>query len=146
MKTTIADIKAAYTQLLRDTFPGIKIYGNAVHDGYDRPSFFVEARPVNRTRISRKIIQEGARLTTTYFESTHDEKTCLEIYERISDMVGPYIKVGSRKLPVRDIDMEWAGSGGDMLQIDVELETFAEITQDPETGDMMETVSTRLNR
>ena len=117
---TIQDVKVACNAALRNAFANdaIKIYGNDTLDGYTRPSFFTEVLSHGRQKGSPYLTQIGFTFRITYFEETHDEARCLEVYEKICKAFEPTIKVKGRvRLIVNSIDYSWIDENADKLQV-----------------------------
>lgn len=146
MKTTISAVKAACNRILSETFPDIRIYGNTTFDGYERPSFFTEISPVGYRPTGLCQKQVSYAFTATYFEKLHDEQQCLEIFEKIQEAAGAWIRAGERKIPVAGISMDWVGNTMDKMQIRIDLQTIVEVKSKEEEGDQMEDLELRLEK
>ena len=97
---TIVDVKKTCNELLQTTFPDITVYGNGVYDGYTRPSFFTEILETSNN-LSPYQRSRGYSYKITYFETTHDEKRCLEIYEEILYVFGIDVTIRTDERKIR---------------------------------------------
>jgi hypothetical protein len=136
---TITDVKKVCNQTLKAAFPSMKIYDNDTLDGYTRPSFFTEILSHGRTKTSRYLTQIGFTFRITYFEETHDEAHCLEVYEKICKAFEPAVKVaGHVRLVVRDTDYSWIDENSDKLQVTISFYDAVELGGYTEDTDTME--------
>lgn len=135
---SITDVKRVCNQTLKAAFPSIKIYDNDTLDGYTRPSFFTEILSHGRTKTSRHLTQIGFTFRITYFEETHDEAHCLDVYEKICKAFEPAVKVvGHVRLVVRDTDYSWIDENSDKLQVTISFYDAVELGEYTEDYDMM---------
>ena len=120
MMYTASDVKLACNQALKAAFPKIKIYSNETLDGYDRPSFFTELISHGRRKQSQYLTQTGFTFRITYFERTHNEAHCLEVYEKICEAFEPALKVkGHVRVVVNNTDYSWIDGNADKLQVTI---------------------------
>ena len=141
---TAADVKRACNELLISTFPDIAIYGNGTVDGYKRPSFFTELL-VTHDSNGRYQISSSYTFKATYFEATHDEARCFEIYETVREAFDDalIIKKDGRKyrLIVDTVEFQWIDTNADKMQITIDFMEAAEVgrkTDDAETAAFIE--------
>ncbi len=124
MMYTEKDVKTACNRLLSQTFPDIPVYGTDTLDGYKRPSFFTELVSRGRSRTSRYLAEFGYRYRITYFERTHDEAHCLDVFRKVSEAFEPAVRLGNKRrncLFVEDIDFQFVDEHADKLQISVDF-------------------------
>ncbi len=135
----VTDVKRVCNQTLKTAFPAVKIYDNDTLDGYSRPSFFTEVLSHGRTKTSKCLTQIGFTFRITYFEESHDEAHCLDVYEKICEAFEPAIKVkGHIRLVVRDTDYNWIDENADKLQVTISFYDVVELGGYTEDADMME--------
>ncbi len=146
MQTTISKVMAACNAVIAETFPGITIYADDVHDGVQRPSFFCEIRARDYRPINQTLTRLSYEYILTYFEQTHDAAHCLDVIDKIREAFGLAIKVDDRKLVVEEIDHEWIGTNGDMLQVTIDFAPFVEAHTPPEDGEIMETLDVSIKQ
>ena len=144
MKTTPALIKTACCELLQETFPEIKVYGNDTFDGYVRPSFFTELRRGSYTQLNSRVKSASYSFIITYFEETHSEADCFEVLSEIESAFQTAVRVNGRHLVVDDIDYQWIDTNADKMQITIDFAEFAEIQSLDDVGDRMETLEASL--
>lgn len=140
MTFTIKDVKAACNSCLRDAFPGMRIYDSDTLDGYTRPSFFTEIFATNRSKESAYLTAYGFRFKITYFESTHDEAHCLDVYNRICEAFEPRIRLGDSaktRLTVSSISYDWIDENADKLQVTIDFMGGINLGGYTETDDLM---------
>ncbi len=136
---TISDVKLACNQILKAAFPSYKVYDNDTLDGYTRPSFFTEILSHGRTKTSKYLTQIGFTFRITYFEETHNEAECLEVYEKICAAFEPAIKVkGHVRVVVRDTDYTWIDENADKLQVAISFYDAVELGGYTEECDTMQ--------
>jgi hypothetical protein len=125
---TISDVKRACNQTLKTAFPKVTIYDNDTLDGYKRPSFFTEILSHGRRKTSQYLTQIGFTYRITYFETTHDEAHCLEVYEKICQAFEPAIKVkGHVRIVVNNTDYAWIDENADKLQVTISFYDAVEL-------------------
>lgn len=135
---TISDVKLACNQMLRTAFPNVKVYDNDTLDGYTRPSFFTEILSHGRRKTSKYLTQIGFTFRITYFEETHDEAHCLEVYEKICKAFEPALKVkGHVRIVVNDIEYQWIDENADKLQVTISFYDAVELGGYTEDLDVM---------
>lgn len=138
---TISDVKLACNRALKAAFPDVTVYDNDTLDGYKRPSFFTEILSHGRTKTSKHLTQIGFSFRITYFEQTHDEAHCLEVYEKICEAFEPALKVKGRfRVVVRDTDYNWIDENADKLQVIISFYDAIELGGYSEDADIMRTL------
>ena len=136
---TISDVKLACNKALKAAFPNMRIYDNDTLDGYVRPSFFTEIITHGRRKQSRYLTQTGFTYRITYFEQTHDEAHCLEVYEKICAAFEPAVRVkGHTRILVNSTDYSWIDTNADMLQVTISFYDNVELGSYTEEEDTMQ--------
>ena len=144
---TVSDVKLACNRALRSAFPDVTVYDNDTLDGYKRPSFFTEILSHGRTKTSKHLTQIGFSFRITYFEQTHDEAHCLEVYEKICEAFEPALKVKGRfRIVVRDTDYNWIDENADKLQVTISFYDAIELGGYSEDADIMRTMEVNYER
>lgn len=142
---TAKDVKAACNRIMRETFD-CPIYEGDTLDGYQRPSFFAELALRGRSVDGAYISEQGYRYRITYFERTHDEAHCLDVYAKICRAFEPQIRLDNERrtrLPVESVTFAWIDEHADMLQVTVDFAMTREIKPPAHDGDRMETLAIR---
>ena len=139
-------VKAACNGVLSAAFnQEVPIYGNDTLDGYRRPSFFTEILPSAREKTGRYVTRQGYIFKITYFEETHDEAHCLDIYAGICAAFEPTVRLKNRKkLVVEDTELDWTGENADMLQVTITFYSTTEIGGYTDDSDLMEEVELEM--
>lgn len=143
---TIKDVKTACNAKLQEAFSGIPVYETDTLDGYRRPSFFTEIFSHGRRKTSPHLTQIGFTFRITYFEETHDEAHCLEVYEQICEAFGHAVKVkGHVRIVVNNIDMAWIDEHADKLQVTISFYDAVELGGHTEDADLMRYLEVEYN-
>lgn len=139
-------VKAACNGVLSAAFnQEVPIYGNDTLDGYRRPSFFTEILPSAREKTGRYVTRQGYIFKITYFEETHDEAHCLDIYAAICAAFEPTVRLKNRKkLVIEDTELDWTGENADMLQVTITFYSTTEIGGYTDDNDLMEEVELEM--
>ena len=91
---SIKELKKSYIRKLRETVPDLKIYSNAIEEGYETPSLFVQMIPlVFRERVTANTTHSSYMFETTLMQQKKDEAEQLENMEKIRDKVGEHLCV-----------------------------------------------------
>lgn len=142
---TISDVKRACNQTLKAAFPKVTIYDNDTLDGYKRPSFFTEIISHGRRKESRYLTQIGFTYRITYFEATHNEAKCLEVYEKICQAFEPMLTVkGHTRLLVNNTDYAWIDENLDKLQVTISFYDAVELGGYTDGHDLMQELDVEI--
>ena len=134
-----SDVKLACNQALKAAFPKVKIYSNETLDGYERPSFFTELISHGRRKPGMYLTQTGFTFRITYFERTHNEAHCLEVYERICKAFEPALRVkGHTRIFVNNTEYNWIDENADKLQVTISFYDAVELGGYTEEEDTMQ--------
>lgn len=137
-------VKTACNGVLKAAFNELPIYGNDTLDGYERPSFFTEILPFPRVKTGRYITRHGFTFKITYFEETHDEAHCLDVYNTICQAFEPFVIMEvdgrRRRLMVEDTEMAWIDEHADILQVTINFYGITELGGYTDDNPMMESV------
>ncbi len=139
-------VKAACNGVLSSAFNHeIPVYGNDTLDGYRRPSFFTEILPSAREKTGRYVTRQGYIFKVTYFEETHDEAHCLDIYAAICAAFEPTVQLANKKkLVVEDTELDWTDENADMLQVTITFYSTIEIGGYTDDSPLMEDVELEM--
>lgn len=135
----------ALNALLQGKFPGIRLYGNDVSDGMERPYFFVECVPGGITYETINFVKQSCFLKITYRQKAPDEADGLKKVREIRDAIGLKFCVGIRKLNVKSYSYDYVGEYNNILQISIDLEWYDNLYLPPE-GAMIESVDMALRK
>ena len=93
------------------------------------------------------LTQIGFTFRITYFEETHDEARCLEVYEKICKAFEPTIKVKGRvRLIVNSIDYSWIDENADKLQVVISFLDLIELGGYTEKEEQMQELNVNYER
>lgn len=115
------DIKKAINELLKNTFPQIRLYGKEVTQGHIRPCFFVEMHGTSSQK-NKIYIDHTVTIFITYLQDAPNELEALQIWDVLNEKIQGKLEVGDRWLNVEDKDYNWTGKDSNILQIEIELE------------------------
>jgi len=142
---TAAAVKAACNALMKSLFPGMKIYGNTVLDGYTRPSWFAELLVNPYTRPGKYSHDYSYTYKVTLLETTHDEAYCLRAFDTIRAGFGQRVAMTGGGLVVESVSMDWIDERSDVLQVTIDFYPVSEISGRTEDGDIMEDLTVNTN-
>ncbi|MDF2842474.1 MAG: hypothetical protein K0R00_900 [Herbinix sp.] len=118
----LTELYTAANSLLEAKYPNIKIYGNEVKEGYNKPSFFVELRPKKRSNDSMRFKSLAYTIIITYFQDQPNEIDNLTKIDEITEIFGYKLSVNDRKIAVTESDFQFVGDDNDILQLSIEIE------------------------
>lgn len=124
---TLKDAKKGLIALLKTKYPDYKYYSNAVTEGYKRPSFFTQLKPVSMNAITERVRENIVVFYIDYFQEKVDEADAIEKIEEIRNLFGTYVKINGRALDVQDFDYDFIGTERNILEISIELEWMEKI-------------------
>ena len=142
---TAAAVKAACNTVMANLFPGMKIYGNTVLDGYTRPSWFAELLVNPYTRPGKYTHEYSYTYKVTLLETTHNEASCLSAFDMIRAGFGQRVKMTEGSLVVDSVGMDWIDERNDVLQVTIDFYPVSEISGRTEDGDLMEDLTVNTN-
>lgn len=119
---TIKGVKKGLNALLASKYPDIKLYSKAVVEGYKKPCFFTQIKPIsmeNRTKTTRYNL---ATFYIEYMQEELNEADMLDKIEEIRNLFGLYVKIGDRAVDVTDFDFDYVGTDRNILEISLDIE------------------------
>lgn len=134
----ITDIYASVSNLLKGEY-GYKIYGNEVLEGYKNPSFFVQLLPSGIRNASTNFHEESYSIVITYFQAKPDSLDNYKKIDRIRELFGQKLQIGTRLVNVTEYDFDFVGDNKNVLQITVEIEFLngiRKIDTNPQAGEL----------
>ena len=137
---TLKELKSGIVTLIKSEFPKIKIYSMAVVENYKRPSFFMQLKPNIMEPANYNSRQNQATLYIDYFQKVIDEGDMLDVIERLRDLFGLSITIGSRSIDVTGFNYDFIGTDRNIPEISIDLEWFDRIDH-PVTEPLMETMA-----
>ena len=125
---TLIDVKKALLDLLKSEFPDYKYYSTDVIEAYDRPCFFTQLKPLEVSPVNYNTMYNSMAFYITYLQKSKDEVETLRVIDRIKDIFGLFVKVGSRAIDVKGFDWDYVGIDRNIPQITINLELCNLIT------------------
>lgn len=120
---TVIDLKKAMIQLLKKKY-SYPVYSNDVIEGYERPSFFVQLKPVNISDISVNRSYNKYQIYIIYFQKVKDEVENLKKIDELKELIGMKVTVNQQLLQTSEFEFEWVGEREDILQVSFLVEYF----------------------
>jgi len=117
----ITDIYTSVSNLLKGEY-GLKIYGNEVKEGFNKPSFFVQLLPITMHNASTNFHEESYSIVITYFQSKPDSLDNFKKVDRIRELFGQKLQIGKRLVNVTDFSFNFVGDNDNVLQVAIEIE------------------------
>lgn len=139
-----SSIKVAVNELLKSKY-NYPIYGLDTKEGYKLPSFFTELLSKPTCHETKNFKSGGFTVKITYFQRNKDELDMLTKLDDITELFGMYLKVGERKLVVKEITHDFIGQLEDILQISIEFDYTENVTS-VETEEMSSDVEINLTK
>ena len=128
-------MKKGLNELLQTRYPKskYKYYSMAVVEGYDRPCFFTQIKPVDASPVNYNSRHNQVVFYITILQKQVDEEEILQMIQDIRDLFGLNVKIGEKSLNVTDFDWQYAGTDRNIPEISIELEWLEKI--DHETNE-----------
>lgn len=125
----LIEVKKACNTILRDLYPGMKIYGSDTAEALERPCFYTEIIPyvLNYESINR--VRQSCGFKISYLENETNEESCLKLFAKVRQAFGLKLPVNDRRITISDIGFELTGSHNDVFQITITFEWYDSITE-----------------
>lgn len=132
---TLLELKAALIRKLKTIYPDsmYRYYGVEVVEGYQKPSFFTQLKPVTLDFANKNATENVLTFYITYFQKEIDEVDMLRKVDEIKDLFGLYLRVGDRAVDISDFDFDYAGNDKNILEISFDLSFYGNIMKEEET-------------
>ena len=141
----LTELKKGMIAVLRDLYPtGYKFYGNEVVEGYDKPSFFTQLIPVTMENITQHTTNNTMLFVITYFQRNKDEADNLKKITEIRKAFGLKVEIADRQINVEEMDFQFIGEEGNILQIQVTINYIDDIEKEEEQHEAIGGVVTRM--
>ena len=135
----LTEVKKALLELLKSEFPEFKLYSSAVIEAYDRPCFFTQLKPIEVSPSNYNSMLNKMAFYITFLQKSMDEVEALKVIEKLKDIFGLFVKVGSRAVDVTGFDWDYVGLDRNIPQITVNLEWLTKISH-PDNSEIIENV------
>ena len=141
----LTELKKGMIAVLRELYPkGYKFYGNEVVEGYEKPSFFTQLTPVTMENVTQHTTNNTMLFVITYFQKNKDEEDNLKKTTEIRKAFGLKVEVADRQLNVEELDFQFVGEEGNILQIQVTINYIDDIENEEEQHETIGGVVTRM--
>ncbi len=144
---TTKQIMNAINKLLVEKLAAECVYRNRCPEGFERPSYLIEAISNGSDSANCRTVEQTAYLTITCFAAVDefgdsDDSTLIDLQDGVMNLFRPgYLRVGDRALKVK------ASTGGadfDRSYVDLQLEFFDDRSDEANTAPLMETIEFTL--
>lgn len=126
---TLVELKKALLNKMKSIYPesAYRYYGVEVVEGYKKPSFFTQLKPVTLTPNNHNSTENVLTFYITYFQKQVDEVDMLKKVDELRALFGMYIMVGDRAADITNFDFDYAGNDKNILEVSFDLEFFGKI-------------------
>ncbi|APH19183.1 phage tail terminator family protein [Clostridium botulinum] len=94
---SILDIKKIINSKLSD-IENVKVYGNEVKEGFERPSFFVQLFMENNDLFSYSVTENFIIVEIVYFSKENTQLDNLKMYEKLKKSFSSPLESDNRKI------------------------------------------------
>ena len=141
----LTELKKGMIAVLRELYPtGYKFYGNEVVEGYEKPSFFTQLIPVIMENVTQHTTNNTMLFVITYFQKNKDEADNFKKITEIRKAFGLKVEVADRQINVEELDYQFVGEEGNILQIQVTINYIDNIENEEEQHETIGGVVTRM--
>ena len=103
---TLADFKTTINKMLKDNFPGVRIYSSDTREGFKRPAFFTQIVPVTSNYETTSFESNKMMIVINYFSTDGTEIENLIMHDDIKKAFGMTLKVNQRSFLMQNIRSE----------------------------------------
>lgn len=121
---TLSELKKGLLSLMQTIYPETeyKYYGMDVSEGFERPSFFTQIKPVEMDPNNYNSRNNRVTFFIDYMQEIVDEVDALDKIQQIRDSFGLAVKIGDRAVKVVSYDYEFIGTERNIPEISIDLE------------------------
>lgn len=98
-----------------------RFYSMAVVERYDRPCFFIQLKATDTSPANFNVRNMYGTLYIDYFPATVNESEMLEVVEKLQEVFGLAVMVGSRAVYIEGMEWDFIGQERNHLQITVDV-------------------------
>ena len=139
------ELKKGLIAVLRKQYPkGHKFYGNEVIEGYEKPSFFTQLIPATMENATQHTTNNTMLFVITYFQKQKDEADNFRKITEIRKAFGLKVEVADRQINVEELDYQFVGEEGNILQIQVTINYIDDIEKEEEQHEAIGGVVARM--
>lgn len=126
---TLIELKKALIEKMKTKYPEstYRYYGIEVVEGYQKPSFFTQLKPITLDFSNRNSTENVLTFYITYFQKEINEADMLRKVDELRELFGQYLMVGKRAVDISNFDFDYAGNDKNILEISFDLEFFGKI-------------------
>lgn len=143
---TLAEIKKGLLGRMMSIFPSdqYKYYSMDVVEGFDRPCFFTQLKPVDTDPQNYNSRNNILTFYITYFQQEVDEVDMLDKIDQLRDLFGLAVVIGDRAVKVSGFEWDFVGSDRNVAEIQVDIQ-WADKIRHEVTEQIVESVQTNMN-
>jgi hypothetical protein len=121
---TLKELKAGLLALLQTKYPADQYhyYSMAVVEGYERPCFFTQIKPVTAEPRNHNSRLNQATLYINILQEEVNEAEMLDMIGDIRDLFGLYVQVNDRAVDVTGFDWDFVGTDRNIPELSIDLE------------------------
>ena len=121
---TLSELKKGLLSLMQTIYPETeyKYYGMDVSEGFERPSFFTQIKPVEMDPNNYNSRNNRVTFFIDYMQEIVDEVDALDKIQQIRDSFGLVVKIGDRAVKVVSYDYDFIGTERNIPEISIDLE------------------------
>jgi len=121
---TLSELKKGLLSLMQTIYPETeyKYYGMDVSEGFERPSFFTQIKPVDMDPNNYNSRNNRVTFFIDYMQEIVDEVDALDKIQLIRDTFGLAVKIGDRAVKVVSFDYDFIGTERNIPEIGIDLE------------------------
>lgn len=138
---TLKELKAGLLALLQTKYPADRYhyYSMAVVEGYERPCFFTQIKPVTADPSNYNSRLNQATLYINILQEEVNEAKMLDMIYDIRELFGLYVSIGDRAVDVTGFDWDFVGTDRNIPELSIDLE-WMDVIEHRVTESVMESV------
>lgn len=117
------EISKAVTDILKKNFRGHKVYSDEAQEGFTQPAFFIELL-LKSDNETLNFNSNQLTIIITYLPKTHTAIDNMNMQDKLKELFGLLIDIGSRKLKIKSISFSNTGEKKEILQANIIIEYF----------------------
>lgn len=94
----------------------------AVSEGFDRPSFFTQIKPVEMNPTNYNSRYNRVTFYIDYMQKSVDEVDALDTIQKLRDLFGLAAEIGNRAVKVVSFDYDFIGTERNIPEISIDFE------------------------
>lgn len=142
---TLVEIKKGLLKHMMSLFPNdkYKYYSMDVIEGFDRPCFFTQLKPVETDPQNYNSRNNVLTFYINYFQVEVDEMDMLEKIDLLRNTFGLAVKIGVRAVKVSNFTWNFIGTDRNALEISFDIQWMDKI-EHPITEDFITNIQTKI--